>query len=424
MSRIRKRSNDDDAVRRIAYVMTHYPYPSQTFLMEEVLGVEGDGLHVAPIAINPAAESDMLTDELRHERDRTFYVKSLSLPRLVLAITRRGWRHPLRLAGVFARAMRSAGTDLRLALWRAFHVAEGVVVWDHCRRSHISHLHAQFGGMPAAVAMYAAEVAARVDGRDDVTWSYTVHGYHDFMNEREIRLDVKTASATMVVCISDFIASQVMRVAAPEDWSKVHVVRCGIALDRFPMRPSRPVGERAVVLTVGRLSTEKGQLVLLHAMRLLADRGRDVELRVIGSGPLDEMLRAERDRLDLGERVVMLGLRPSHEVAAELLASDVFCLPSFAEGLPISIMEAMAVGVPVVSTSVGGITELVTTGESGWCTAPGRADLIADALELAITEGETRDRVIAEARRRVEDAHDTVQSARAMRKLLLGIVAA
>ena len=163
--------------------------------------------------------------------------------------------------------------------------------------------------MPAAVAMYAAEVATRVDGRDDVTWSYTVHGYHDFMNEREIRLDTKTASASMVVCISDFIASQVMRLAAPEDWPKVHVVRCGIALDRFPMRPARPVGERAVVLTVGRLSTEKGQLVLLHAMRLLADRGRDVELRMIGSGPLDEVLRAERDRL--GSRGARRDARPA-----------------------------------------------------------------------------------------------------------------
>ena len=93
--------------------------------------------------------------------------------------------------------------------------------------------------------MYAAEVATRVDGRDDdVTWSYTVHGYHDFTNEREIRLDLKTASASMVVCISDFIASQVMRLASPEDWPKVHVVRCGIALDRFPMRvPRRSVND-------------------------------------------------------------------------------------------------------------------------------------------------------------------------------------
>ena len=115
----------------------------------------------------------------------------------------------------------------------------------------------------------------------------------------------------------------------------------------------------------------------------------------------------------------MLGLRPSHEVAAELLASDVFCLPSFAEGLPISIMEAMAVGVPVVSTSVGGITELVTTGESGGAHRQDGPTSAAGALELAITEGETRDRVIAEARRRVEDAHDTVE--RQMRKLLLGI---
>lgn len=408
--------------RTVAYVMTHYPYPSQTFLMEEVLGVESDDLHVEPIAINPADPADLLTPLLRAERDRTFYVKGESTARLVRTILRRGARHPLRLGGVIADAMRSGGSDLRLALWRGFHVAEGVVVWDRCRRVGVSHIHAQFGGMPASVAMYAAEIARRVDRRTDVTWSFTVHGFHDFVNEREIRLDVKAASASTIVCISDYIASQVMRIADLQDWPKVRVVRCGIDLDRFPRRAPRPVPERPVVLTVGRLSAEKGQLVLLQAVRALADRGIDVELRMIGSGPLEPVLQAERDRLGLSDRVVMLGMRPSDEVAEELRASDAFCLPSFAEGLPISIMEAMAVGVPVVATTVGGITELVTHGESGWCTAPGRADQLADALAVAITDGDARDRVIDEARRRVERSHDTAQTAREMRTLLLDVV--
>lgn len=402
--------------RHVAYVMTHYPYPSQTFLMEEVLGVEADDLHVEPIAINPAAESDLLTPELRAERDRTFYVKGQSKARLASILLRRSMRHPVRFTSVLVGAMRSGGSDLRLVLWRAFHVAEGAVVWHHCRRKGVSHIHAQFGGMPASVAMYAAEIGRRVDGRH-VTWSCTVHGFHDFVNEREIRLDEKARSASMVVCISDYIASQVMRISSLEDWPKVHVVRCGIDLGRFPLRAPRPAGERPVVLTVGRLSAEKGQLVLLHAVRLLADRGIDVELRMIGSGPLADVLRAECERLGLGDRVKMLGMRPSHEVADELRASDVFCLPSFAEGLPISIMEAMAVGVPVVATTVGGITELVVHGESGWCTAPGRADQLADAIAHAVTNGELRDRVIASARSRVERAHDSKHSAHEMRKL-------
>lgn len=407
--------------RRVAYVMTHYPYPSQTFLMEEVLGVESDDLHVVPIAINAAAESDLLTPQLRAERDRTFYVKSQSKAQLASVLLRRGMRHPIRLARVFVDAMRSGGSDVRLVLWRAFHVAEGLVVWHRCRRERVTHLHAQFGGMPASVAMYAAEVARRVDGRTDVTWSCTVHGFHDFVNEREIRLDEKAASASAIVCISDYIASQVMRIAHLTDWPKVHVVRCGIDLGRFPLRAARPVSERPVVLTVGRLSAEKGQLVLLRAVRLLADRGIDVELRMIGTGPLEQVLRDERDRLGLADRVVMLGMKPSHEVAEELRAADVFCLPSFAEGLPISIMEAMAVGVPVVATTVGGITELVTTGESGWGTAPGRADQLAGAIAHAVTEGAERDAIIAEARRRVEQAHDTAESAQQMRKLLLDV---
>lgn len=402
---------------RIAYVMTNYPYPSQTFLMEEILGVEGDRFEIAPIAINTVVETDLLTDQHRRESDRTTYIKGLSRGKILATLTRWFVRHPIRTTRLTLSVARTGGTNLKLVLWRVFHLVEGVLVWDHCSRRGISHFHAQFGGPPAAVAMYAADFGRLVAGNGHATWSYTVHGFHDFVNENDIRLDLKTHSATFVVGISDFTASQLMRIADPADWSKISVVRCGIALDRFPLRAPLALRDVPVVVTVGRLSAEKGHIVLLNAVKILADQGLYLQLRLVGSGPYQAEIEREIERLSLTNCVSLLGMLASHEVANELLQADVFCLPSFAEGVPISIMEAMAVGVPVVATSVGGIPELLTNAVTGWCTAPGRADQLAEALGRAVSQGPELNAVLRAARQRVEDLHNAADTAIAMQAL-------
>ena len=402
---------------RIAYVMTNYPFPSQTFLMEEVLGVSGEAFDVVPIAINPTVDGDVLTTEHQHEHDRTFYVKGQSKVKILATLARFFGRHPVAATGLAARVVKSGGANIKVGAWRFFHFVEGVLVWDYCHRNNVSHIHAQFGGLPAAVAMYAADVGTAITKKAPLSWSYTVHGFHDFVNENEIRLDVKTHSATFVVGISDFTASQLMRIADPMDWSKIHVVRCGIELQRFPRRVAVPVPAIPTIVTVGRLSAEKGHVVLLQAMRQLADRGVQTKLRLIGSGPYQDEIEHEITRLGLSGQVELLGMRPSHEVAEELRCADVFCLPSFAEGVPISIMEAMAVGVPVVSTNVGGISELLTHELTGWCVAPGRCDQLADALQQALTPGNDLNAVLDAARSRVEQLHNNATMVAQMRVL-------
>lgn len=402
---------------RIAYVMTHYPYPSQTFLMEEIAGVQGEQFEIIPIVINPVGENDLMTAEHHHEHARTVYVKGLSKGKILSALGRWWVRHPLRMARLSFDVARSGGLDLKLVAWRSFHLIEGLLVWDYCARHDVRHIHAQFGGLPAAVAMYAAEVGRSVARRPNVTWSYTVHGFHDFVNEHEIRLDVKTHSASFVVGISDFTTSQLMRIADPSDWPKIAVVRCGIALDRFPARqPLAPTDVRTIV-TVGRLSAEKGHIVLLQAMRLLADEGLRLQLRLIGSGPYQPEIETEIERLKLTDSVKLLGMRSPSDVSDELRRADAFCLPSFAEGVPISIMEAMAMGVPVISTSVGGIPELLTNGVTGWCVSPGRVDQLATALRDATTYGANVDAILAGARQRIETLHDATHTALNMREL-------
>lgn len=403
----------------VGYVMTHYPHPSHSFLLQEIQGVRARGLDVVPISVNVAEEAHLLTATDRDERDRTFYVKGVGRGRAAMAVAATFARHPVRTVRFVTAAAASGGTDVALVVKRLFQAVEGLLVWRHGSRHGITHLHAHFARTPAFVARFAV-AAARQIGGETWTWSVTVHGPHDFMNEVAAGLDVVTAEADGVIAISDFACAQLMRLAPPERRTRVAVVRCGIDLDRFPQRTTPPSGERLRLLNVGRLAPEKGQWVLLDALRRVVDAGIDADLRIIGDGPLRAELEQQVADLGLVDRVRFLGNVPQLTVRAELEASDVFCMPSFAEGLPISIMEALAIGVPVVVTSIAGIPELVVDGVTGCCVPAGSVDDFAAAIIRLGRSPEDRIAMVAAGRARVEQRHDARDSAARLVGLLDG----
>jgi glycosyltransferase involved in cell wall biosynthesis len=220
-------------------------------------------------------------------------------------------------------------------------------------------------------------------------------------------LGSKVASASAVVCAADYIRSQVLRISDTSEWPKVRVVRCGIDLDRLSPRPSRPAGTPFRVVTVGRLAPEKGLMVLLEALVRLQESGVDVILSVVGSGPQDAAIADFVAQNGLSERVSLLGEQPADLVPGLLREADAFCLPSFAEGVPIAIVEAMAIGIPVVSTQVGGIPEMVIDGTTGICVPAGRSDLLAEGIAALATDPERGLAFSTAARRRVEELYDT-----------------
>jgi glycosyltransferase involved in cell wall biosynthesis len=180
------------------------------------------------------------------------------------------------------------------------------------------------------------------------------------------------------------------------------------------MRSDRPQSSPPKLITVGRLSSEKGQVVLLRACKLLADRGTKVHLTLIGSGPLEGLIRDEIASENMEAYVELTGELPPEGVRSKLEESDVFCLTSFAEGLPISIMEAMAVGVPVIATSIAGIPELVVNEETGLLVPPGNIEALADALATLLGDRKLQDRMVGAARRRVEERHERHRNCEAM----------
>lgn len=393
------------ATRRIGYIVTHYPKLAQTFVANEMAELRRHGIEVVPFSLNPPDSSDLRTDDDRSEQRRTFYIKAGGPWPMVRAGVRALGQDAGGTIRVAVRALRSAGWDLKGLAWRAFHLGEALLVRDHCRRTGVTHLHAQFGQATATVAWLAHELDVAIAG-GSLTWSFTIHGFQDFVNENQTRLDLKAASAQFVVCVSDYTRAQLMRVTDPLDWERFHVVRCGIDFERFAFAPRDKVASPPVILTVGRLSAEKGHNVLLDALARLHASGSDAVVELVGDGEHRAGIEAHARRVGVADAVRFLGERPPEEVARRLASADVFCLPSFAEGLPVSIMEAMAVGTPVVTTFISGIPELAVDRETAMVVPAGNAKQLAYALASVLADEPLREALVVNALRRVRAQHD------------------
>ena len=399
----------------VGYVMTHYPRLAQTFIAGEIDAVEDAGVTIRRFAMNPPDIRELAAPGARERVARTLYLKPspLGAAGAFLALL---LRHPVGVARVSARAVASGGANPGRVLRRIAHLLQAARLAREVRRQGIDHLHAHFGLAPATIAWLASALASF--GGRAVAFSFTIHGFHDFADPAEARLDLKARDAAAVVCISDFTRSQLCLLTDPALWPKFHVLRCGVDLSQLTYRPPLPPTDELKILAVGRLSGEKGFALLIDAVARLRGEGIAVSLRLVGDGPLRSALEDSARASGLADAVTFTGERPPAEVREELRRADVFCLPSFSEGLPVSIMEAMATGVPVVTTWISGIPELAENGVTALTVPPARADALADALRRLVHEPGLRDDLSRAARRRVEALHSQSENGEKMARLL------
>jgi colanic acid/amylovoran biosynthesis glycosyltransferase len=400
-------------VTTVAYVLNSYP-GSFTFVSDEIDQLRLVGVSVVPMSLNTVHASDLLDGRDRDELGRTVFIKATKPFRIAKAIGAQITRRP----GNCVRALRAAvgyePWNLKRLLWRLLYLVEACVVADRARRDNVDHLHAHFGGAPSFVAWFASILLG------DVPWSFTVHGPHDFFDEGPNQLQAKVGAAAFTVAISDYCRSQLLRIASsPDAASRIKVVRCGIDLSRFAFRPKARDAITHVpspfrIVMVARLAAEKGQFVLLDSLAELRQRGYDVVVDLVGSGPARAELERQVHDRRIGEFVTFHGAKSPAAVVTLLESADVFCLPSFAEGLPVSIMEAMAIGVPVIATAINGTPELVEHGRTGQLVIAGRANDLADAVQELIKNPEAATAMILAARAAVEASHNGVDTARTL----------
>lgn len=388
---------------RVGYVMTHYPRAAQTFITGEIDSVERAGVGVQTFAMNAPAKSDWAAPEAMQRIAKTIYLKA-QMKRALVVLCGLIVRHPIGTAQVTAMALASASGSPRRMIRRLSHLFQAALVADVARRERLDYLHAQFGLAPATIAWLASALSMTAGHR--LPFGFTIHGFHDFVDPAESRLELKARDAARVLCISDYTRSQLCLTTEPDLWSRFSVARCGIDLSAFTFR--RPLLIRSVptILAVGRLAPEKGFSVLLDAVAILKEGGAPQRLILVGDGPLRSSLADKAKRLGIDDIVEFTGEMKAEEVRDCLRRADLFCLPSFSEGLPISIMEAMAAGVPVVTTWIAGIPELAESGVTALTVPPAQADSLAKALRQLAKDEPLRIRLAEAARRRVEELHD------------------
>lgn len=398
---------------RLGYLCSEYPAVSHTFVLREVEALRRRGAEIETFSIRPTRPDQLLSAADREAAATTTSILPPSPARLGAAHLRLLRRSPVAYLKAARLAMDLAPDGFRARLWQTFYLAEAVQLWAECEARGIRHVHAHLANVAADVALLTAAIGSAVTPRRPWSWSFTMHGPTEFSDVRRYRLAEKAGRAAFVVCISEFARSQLMLLLQPESWGRLRVVHMGVPVTEFkpPTRPRSTAEEEREILYIGRLVPEKGQAVLLEAVAGLVRRGHPLRLTIAGEGPTRASLEELAAELGIAPRVTFLGAVGQDRLRELYEAATIFCLPSFAEGVPVVLMEAMAMGVPVVSTQIAGIPELIEHGRGGLLAAPGSAPDLSGCLERLLAEPGLSGRVASEGRRKVEAEFDVERSA-------------
>ncbi len=349
---------------------------SHTFIRREIEALEANGHQISRFSIRPCRA--ILVDEAdKAEQVCTRALLGVGIVGLLLALLQTVVTRPRRFGQALALAMRLGRRSERGLLVHLAYLAEACVLRPWLAMAEVRHLHAHFATNPATVAMLCRLLGGP-------SYSFTVHGIDGTDMAPSLGLEEKIRHATFVVAVSDYGRSQLYRWSDHADWSTIRLIRCGVDVNFLRSSPV-PVPDVPRLVCVGRLSREKGQFLLIEAAGRLRDQGIDCELVLVGDGPLRGELESLIERLDLAGQVRLTGSLDGEGVRREILEARALVLPSFAEGLPVVLMEALALGRPVISTYVAGIPELVRPGINGWLVPAGSVEALVEALTEALT---------------------------------------
>jgi colanic acid/amylovoran biosynthesis glycosyltransferase len=393
---------------KIGYLINTYPTTSQTFIHREIRALEADGMDIARYSIRRWTEP-LVDPDSKAEEQRTQYILSSRAGALLSDFLRELFTNPIGVARACATGLRlttNAGGDI---IRHAAYIFEAATLKRWAKRDGVRHIHAHFSNNPAAVAM----LCHRMGGPP---FSFTAHGPDEFDNWGTTSLAEKVRGARFVVAISHFCRVQLARAAGMAQWEKLHIVRCGLDLKEFKQHGAS-ANETTTFVCVGRLCPQKAQTLIVDAVHIVAKRFPQVRVIMVGDGETRPDIEARISDLGVQQQVTLLGWRSNAEVRSIMANAKALLTPSFAEGLPIVIMESLALRRPVITTFIAGIPELVDQ-HCGWIIPAGSVEHIAQAMIDAIeTPRDKLESLGHEGNRRVNDLHDVTKNARALRAL-------
>jgi len=382
---------------RIAYLISRYPALSHTFILREVLELRNLGIEIETASVNaPDRPLEELGPEEQAEALRTFVLKGQSPRKLIEAFLMTLLMRPWGLFCGLRLAVGLSGCNPKRMLKRFCYLMEAIVVGHWMRARAIEHLHVHFATPAATVALLTREIFG-------IEFSMTVHGPDEFYEVSEYHLAEKIEAASFICTIGHYCRSQLMKLSDPRHWGKMEISQLGVDPEKFRRTKARSSDAEIGILCVGRLVPAKGQAILVKAAALLKKKGLPVKVTFAGDGPDRTRLEAAVYQLGMEADCRFLGGVNPEAVRDLYEEADLFVLPSFAEGVPVVLMEAMSMEVACITTRITGIPELVESGAQGLLVAPSDVEGLASAIHTLWEGPELRKKLAVAGRRKVEN---------------------
>ena len=395
---------------KIAFLLHNFPRATDTFIRREIRCLQSLGTDVRVISIWKPKEIECPPNILTEWLQDTQFALPRSAFSIAWLVLKFAIRSPMRFLAAVRLAFLTSRPGARGLLYQSFYFVEAVIAADLLSRNAVAHVHNHIGDHSGTVTMLASKLAG-------IGYSITFHGWPVFFDAKYSRIKEKVRGAQFTRSISYFCRSQLMMFSECDKSTSFKIVHCGLEIEKYHYRPPRK--EIKYLLCVSRLSSEKGLTFLVRALRILRNMGYDFELRLAGDGPIKEYLRNLVDEFEIADHVHFLGYLNEDEVIRELQHADLFILPSFIEGLPVSVMEAMAIGLPVIATNIAGTSELVEDGKTGILVRPSDAESLADAVVRMTKDYAFRLRAAELGRKKVIDEFDIRREAAKLNSYLL-----
>jgi glycosyltransferase involved in cell wall biosynthesis len=361
---------------KIAYLINQYPKVSHSFIRREIIALEKLGVHVARYSIREIPADELVDPEDVKESEKTFALLGAGILRLLAATMEVVTTSPFAFFLDLAKATALGRKSRRGIIRHWAYLAEACLLVKKLKEEGIKHVHVHFGTNAATVAF----LCKFLGGLD---YSITIHGPEEFDDPVGLSLEEKIKKSRFVVAVSNFGRSQLMRHSPHTEWHKIRVIHCTVD-QNFLNKGVAPFPHEPRLVCVGRLSEQKGQLLLLKALYQLHVEGVDLEMIFAGDGEMRPVIEECIMKYQLKEKAKITGWISGAEVKDLILSSRALILPSFAEGLPVVIMEAFALRRPVISTFVAGIPELVEHEKNGWLIPAGSVDSLAAAIKKVL----------------------------------------
>lgn len=398
---------------KVTYIINQYPKVSHSFIRREIRALEELGWSVQRISVRNCNEQLVDADDIS-EKENTNFILQAGVVKIIFSIFRAIFTRPILFISAFKLALKMGWHADRPLIFHIIYLAEACLIIPWIKTFGSSHIHAHFGSN-------SAELAMLVNALGGPKYSFTIHGPEEFDKPVFLGLSEKIKRADFVVAISSFGKSQIFRWSDHKYWHKIKVVHCGLEQSFYNLNHSS-ASANAHFVCVGRLCEQKGQLLLIEAANILSNKGIQFELVLAGDGEMRPEIELMIKAYRLESKVRITGWISSQQVRDEILNSTCMVLPSFAEGLPVVIMESMALRRPVISTYVAGIPELVIPNENGWLVPAGELQELVAAMEDMLSKSnEELSRMGNAAYSRVTTRHAINVEANKLSQLFQGV---